>query len=245
MIELIDIWKSFDGNDVLKGLDLEIRDSETLVVMGRSGCGKSVMLKIILRLLDMDGGRIIIDGLDTTNFDDERMMDVRKNIGMLFQGSALFDSMDVWQNLAYSLLEHTDTPIKEINRRIAELLDFVDLSGVEHKMPGELSGGMKKRVALARALVMNPKYVFFDEPTTGLDPVTAGMINNLIIRTREQYGVSSIVVTHDMASAIRIGTRFAFMDKGIISFEGDREILLKSDNPALREFLKDASWQDR
>jgi len=245
MIKLTGIWKSFDGNEVLRGLDLDIDDSKTLVVMGRSGCGKSVMLKVIVRLLEIDDGKIFIDGEDTTDYNEERMMGLREKIGMLFQGSALFDSMDVWQNLAYPLLEHTNIPIPEINERISELLSFVDLEGIEHKMPAELSGGMKKRVALARALIVQPKYVFFDEPTTGLDPVTAGMINKLIIRTREQYGVTSIVVTHDLASAIRVGTKFAFMHDGVIPFFGGKEDLLSSDNPALREFLKDASWQDR
>jgi len=151
----------------------------------------------------------------------------------------------VWQNIAYPLLEHTDTPVSEIDERIYELLTFVGMEGNQTKYPNELSGGMQKRVALARALIMMPNYVLFDEPTTGLDPVTAGLINELIIRTRERYGVTSIVVTHDLASAMRVGTQYAFMSEGKITFTGSRAQIFESDNPALREFLKDASWQDR
>ncbi len=245
MISIKNIWKSFDDLEVLNGINLDIDTGDTFVVMGKSGCGKSVLLKVILRLLYPDEGSIIIDGEDTTSYDDIAMMPVRKKFGMLFQGAALFDSMNVWQNLAYPLLEHTDLSIAEIDDKIAMLLSFVDLDGAQKKMPAELSGGMKKRVALARAMINDPSYVFFDEPTTGLDPVTSGMINNLIIRTRERFGVTSIVVTHDLASAMRVGTRYAFIDDGIIAFEGNKDELFKSSNPGLREFIKDASWQDR
>jgi len=245
LIVLKYIDKAFDGNEVLCGLNLEVHNGETLIVMGKSGCGKSVLLKVILRLLLPDAGKIFIDGEDTTYFTEREMMRHRKNIGMLFQGAALFDSMNVWQNLAYPLLEHTDLPHSDIDDRIAQMLSFVDLEGSQSKFPSELSGGMKKRVALARAMIMQPRYVFYDEPTTGLDPVTSRIINDLIIRTREQFGVTSIIVTHDLASATRVGTRFAFISDGKITFSGDRKELLETDNPALREFLKDASWQDR
>ena len=230
---------------VLDKLNLDIERGETFVIMGKSGCGKSVTLKIILRLLYPDEGQIFIDGEDTTYFNEKLMMPIRTKIGMLFQGAALFDSMNVWQNLAYPLLEHTQLPIEEINAKIAELLTFVGLNGAQEKSPSELSGGMKKRVALARAMINDPSYVFFDEPTTGLDPVTSGMINGLIIRTRERFGVTSIVVTHDLASAMRIGTRYAFIHEGKIGFEGNKAELFKSKNPGLREFLKDAEWQDQ
>ncbi|HHS50850.1 MAG TPA: ATP-binding cassette domain-containing protein [candidate division Zixibacteria bacterium] len=245
MISLKNISKSFDGVKVLDDMNLDIEYGDTFVVMGKSGCGKSVTLKIILRLIFPDEGSIIIDGIDTTYFDEVAMMPVRQNIGMLFQGAALFDSMTVWQNLAYPLLEHSNLDDSEIDAKIAEMLSFVGLDGSQSKMPSELSGGMKKRVALARAMIDNPSYVFFDEPTTGLDPVTSGMINELIIRTRERFGVTSIVVTHDLASAMRIGTRFAFIDKGKIAFVGEKREMFESDNPGLREFLKDAEWQDR
>lgn len=245
MISLKNISKSFDGSPVLERLTVDIGTGETFVIMGKSGCGKSVTLKIILRLITPDEGSIFIDGVDTTYFDEDAMMPFRRKIGMLFQGAALFDSMNVWQNLAFPLLEHTETPEGEIDDKIAELLSFVGLDGSQDKMPSELSGGMKKRVALARAMITEPSYVFFDEPTTGLDPVTSGKINDLIIRTRERFGVTSIVVTHDLVSAMKVGTRFAFIGDGKIAFEGTRAELLSSSNPELREFLKDAEWQDR
>ncbi|HDR90948.1 MAG TPA: ATP-binding cassette domain-containing protein [candidate division Zixibacteria bacterium] len=245
MIELRDINKSFDGVTVLEGMNLKIHDGETLVVMGKSGCGKSVTLKLILRLIYPEMGEIFIDGVEILDLPEREMMEVRKKIGMLFQGGALFDSMTVWQNLAYQMLEHTEIAVPVIDQNISELLTFVGMDGSQEKHPSELSGGMQKRVALARALIMTPDYVFFDEPTTGLDPVTAGKINDLIIRTREEFGVTSVVVTHDIVNALTVGTRFAFLDSGKISFYGKKEDLRTTDNPALREFLKDASWQER
>jgi phospholipid/cholesterol/gamma-HCH transport system ATP-binding protein len=245
MIELRGISKSFDGVPVLDDLDLKIHDGDTLVIMGKSGCGKSVTLKLILRLILPEFGEIFVDGVETMSLPERQMMDVRKKIGMLFQGGALFDSMTVWQNLAYQMLEHTDVSVPVIDQKITELLHFVGMDGSQEKYPNELSGGMQKRVALARALIMTPDYVFFDEPTTGLDPVTAGKINRLIIRTREEFGVTSVVVTHDIVSALTVGTRFAFLDSGKISFYGLKQNLRETDNPALREFLKDASWQER
>ena len=214
-------------------------------MMGKSGCGKSVMLRAIMRLIPLDGGQIIFDGEDTTYYNEQKMIPIRKKIGMLFQGGALFDSMNVWQNIAYPLLEHTDIPRAEITERIDEMLRFVGMEGSQLKEPSELSGGMKKRIALARAMIMRPKYIFFDEPTTGLDPMTGGMINDLIIRTREEFGVSSIVVTHDVASAVRVGTRYSYMDRGKITHTGDRNTFFSLENEELREFLKDASWQDQ
>jgi len=245
MIKLREISKRFDETPVLTGMDLDIHDGDTLVIMGKSGCGKSVTLKLMLRLLYPDEGEIIIDDESIFDISEREMMEVRKKIGMLFQGGALFDSMTVWQNLAFAMLEHTDIPVHEIDELIRDLLQFVDMNGSQGKFPSELSGGMQKRVALARALIMTPDYVFFDEPTTGLDPVTAGMINKLIVRTREEYGVTSVVVTHDIVSALSVGTKFAFLNEGRISFYGNRTDLRETDNPALREFLKDASWQDR
>ncbi len=245
MIELREISKSFDGTPVLEGMNLKIHDGDTLVVMGKSGCGKSVTLKLILRLIYPEMGEIFIDGVEILDLPERSMMEFRKKIGMLFQGGALFDSMTVWQNLAYQMLEHTDIAVPVIDQNISDLLRFVGMDGSQEKYPSELSGGMQKRVALARALIMTPAYVFFDEPTTGLDPVTAGKINDLIIRTREEYGVTSVVVTHDIVSALTVGTKFAFLDSGNISFYGNKEDLRTTDNPALREFLKDASWQER
>ncbi len=245
MIELLDIHKAFDNVPVIEGMNLKIHDEDTLVIMGKSGCGKSVTLKLILRLIFPEQGEIFIDGEETLELPERRMMEIRKKIGMLFQGGALFDSMTVWQNLAFQMLEHTDISIPVIDQKISEILRFVGMEGSQEKSPNELSGGMQKRVALARALITTPEYVFFDEPTTGLDPVTAGRINDLIIRTREEFGVTSVVVTHDIVSAITVGTRFAFLDNGRITFYGLKEDLRKTENPALREFLKDASWQEQ
>lgn len=245
MIELRDIRKTFDDLVVLDGMNLKIHDGDTLVVMGKSGCGKSVTLKLILRLIFPEQGEIFIDGKEILEISENRMMEIRRKIGMLFQGGALFDSMTVWQNLAFQMLEHTDIPVPVIDQKISEILRFVNMDGSQGKFPNELSGGMQKRVALARALITTPEYVFFDEPTTGLDPVTSRTINDLIIRTREEFGVTSVVVTHDIVSAVTVGTKFAFLDGGKITFYGEREDLRTTDNPALQEFIKDASWQEQ
>ncbi len=242
MIELKNIERSFDGKRVLHDISLKIPTNKTVIIMGRSGVGKSVLLKLILRILPLESGRIFIDGIDTTDFSEEQMLPVRKKIGMLFQGGALFDSMNVWQNLAYPLLEHTDMLTDEVNERITEMLNFIDMTGTKNKTPSELSGGMKKRVALARAMIMNPDYVFYDEPTTGLDPITSQKINDLIIRTKEEYNVTSIVVTHEISSALYVGDIFAFLHAGEILFYGTKEEILKSNIKVINQFLEDASW---
>lgn len=244
MIELVGVKKSFDGQEVLRGVDLVFERGKTTVVLGRSGCGKSVLLKVILRLLPLDGGRVIFDGVDTSDYSEREMMPIRRRVGMLFQGAALFDSMTVWENVAYPLLEHTNLPLEEIDRKVMELLEFVELPDAAEKLPGELSGGMKKRVALARALVSNPDFIFYDEPTTGLDPITASKINALIRRTQKLYGATSVVVTHDIVSALTVGDRFAFIHEGKIAFCGDRRELLETDVPELLEFLREAAPQE-
>jgi phospholipid/cholesterol/gamma-HCH transport system ATP-binding protein len=244
MIELRNVKKSFAGNTVLDGIDLEIRKGETILILGKSGSGKSVTLKLILSLLQIDSGSIKIDGIETTELSEKEMMPFRKRIGMLFQGAALFDSMTVWENLAYPLREHTKVTLREIDDRICELLSFVNLSGTENKTPGELSGGMKKRIALARAMIMKPDYIFYDEPTTGLDPITASKINELIVRTQEEYGITQVVVTHDMVSAFYVGDRFSFLHDGKIIFIGTPEEIRSCDNKHISEFLKDAQWKE-
>ena len=241
MIELFDIKKSFGAQKVLQGISLTIPKGKTTVVLGRSGCGKSVLLKVILRLLSLDEGKIVIGGVDTSNFSESEMMPIRRKIGMLFQGAALFDSMTVWQNVAFPLVEHSKLSIEEINRRVISLLEFVELPGVEDKLPGALSGGMKKRVALARALVAQPEYIFYDEPTTGLDPITASKINLLIRKTQKEYGTTSVVVTHDMVSAFTVGDFFAFMHDGKIAFKGTSREVLTSDVAELQDFIADAA----
>ena len=243
MIELYDVKKSFGDQIVLKGVNLTIPKGKTTVIIGQSGCGKSVLLRVILRLTSLDGGRIIINGKDTSDYSEDEMMPIRRKIGMLFQSSALFDSMTVWENVAYPLLEHTDISLDEIDKRVLDLLNFVGIKDAVDKLPGALSGGMKKRVALARALVANPDFIFYDEPTTGLDPITASRINRLIRSTQERYGATSVVVTHDMVSALAVGDYFAFLDNGVIQFVGSQDEFLRNDVKRLREFLKEAAPQ--
>lgn len=208
-----------------------------MVILGKSGCGKSVLLKLILRLMNKDEGRIIIDDEDTTDFSEERMVPVRKKMGMLFQSAALFDSLTVEDNVAYMLHEHTNMTSRVIADRVAEVLSFVELPGTQKLMPSELSGGMRKRVALARALAYQPRYLLYDEPTTGLDPMTAKTINELIRNTQQKLDVTSIVVTHDLISAFYVGDRFALMRDGRVSFCGTPDEFKASTDPFIVEYL--------
>lgn len=237
MIRLRDIHKSFGEAEVLKGVDLEIAEGQTMVILGKSGSGKSVLLKLILRLMSADSGTIIIDDEDTTTFSEERMVPVRKKMGMLFQSAALFDSVDVKENVAYMLREHTAMTEREIDDRVEEVLSFVQLSGVQSKMPSDLSGGMKKRVALARALAFKPRYLLYDEPTTGLDPLTSKAINELIRSTQESLDVTSIVVTHDLISAFYVGDRFTLIRDGVTAFAGTPAEFKASTDPFIVEYL--------
>ena len=220
MIKIENLCKRFGDKVVLDNLSLEFERGKTTVVLGRSGTGKSVLLKLILRLMDIDSGRIYVDNIDTTDFSELQMMAVRKKMGMLFQGSALFDSMSVFENVAYMLREHTSLSESEIKERVEEKLRFVEMVGTQDLMPSELSGGMQKRIALARAMANNPDYIFFDEPTTGLDPITAQTINELIKRVQVQTHTTVIVVTHDLDSANFVGQKFVLLKDGVISFEG-------------------------
>jgi phospholipid/cholesterol/gamma-HCH transport system ATP-binding protein len=238
MIELTEIHKSFEGKQVLKGVSLALQDGETIVILGRSGCGKSVMLKIILRLLKQDRGTILIDGQDTTNYREEQMMPVRKRMGMLFQGAALFDSFNVGENVAYALREHSSFSEDRIRGKVAECLDFVELSGTERLMPSELSGGMKKRVALARAMALDPVYMFYDEPTTGLDPLTSRKINQLIRKLQTERKVSSIVVTHEIANAFQVADRFVVIKDGEILLTGSASEIKGSQLKFVQDFIK-------
>jgi phospholipid/cholesterol/gamma-HCH transport system ATP-binding protein len=237
LILLENIRKRFGEAEVLKGVDLQIDEGQTMVILGKSGSGKSVLLKLILRLLPQDSGVIVIDEEDTTDFSEEQMVPVRKKMGMLFQSAALFDSINVKENVAYMLREHSDMPESEIDDRVGEVLSFVQLEGVEGKMPAELSGGMKKRVALARALAFKPRYLLYDEPTTGLDPLTAKAINELIRNTQESHDVTSIVVTHDLISAFFVGDRFALIRDGVVGFDGTPEEFRNSRDPFIVEYL--------
>jgi len=234
------LYKGFGENKVLRGVSLAVRRGETLVILGGSGSGKSVLLKHTIGLMVPDRGRVIVDGMDLTGLSEEDLMPVRKKVGMLFQGGALFDSMDVFENVAYALREHTDLPEEAIVARVRSKLGLVELDeSVEIRMPSDLSGGMRKRVALARAIALEPEGILYDEPTTGLDPITARAINALIRNLQRTLKVTSVVVTHDIASAFMVGDRIAFLFEGEMSFVGTVAEARTSPDPRLRAFLAD------
>jgi phospholipid/cholesterol/gamma-HCH transport system ATP-binding protein len=238
MIDLEDVYLSFGDNTVLSGIWLEVDRGETLVVMGGSGQGKSTILRIILGLLEPDSGRVYVHGVNVSHAAQEVLDQVRRQIGMVFQGGALFDSLTVGDNLAFRLHEEKAHDEDEIDGLVEEKLSFVNLEPkVANLMPAELSGGMRKRVALARAIMGSPKIVLYDEPTTGLDPITAETITALINKLRDQQGVASIVVTHDIGAALAVGDRFAMLKDGDIIFEGDADEVLATDNPDVRSFI--------
>ena len=236
-IRFAGVEKSFGTNRVLTGVDLDVLLGETLVVLGGSGSGKSVLLRHAIGLIRPDAGEVYVDGTRVSDLDEEELVAVRKRVGMLFQGGALFDSMNVFENVAFSLREHTDLPEEEIRERVREKLALVELEGVEEKMPSELSGGMKKRVALARSIALEPQGILYDEPTTGLDPITAMSVNELIRSMQRQLRVTSVVVTHDIQSARVIGDRIAFLCDGRINFVGDFESARRSGEERLLAFL--------
>lgn len=209
-----------------------------MVIIGCSGCGKTVLLRSIIGLMRPDSGHILVDGEDIVSMDRKALFRIRKKFGMLFQGAALFDSMTVEENVGLPLREHTDLSNVEIENRIAEKLELVGLPDVQRKKPAELSGGMKKRVGLARALIMDPEIVLFDEPTTGLDPIMSDAINNLILETHRKLDITSVMVTHDMASATKVGDHIAMLSKGHIIFEGTPLELKDSDNDIVRQFVQ-------
>lgn len=237
MIEIKGIHKWFDGNHVLRGVDLTIRDGETLVIIGRSGCGKSVLLKHIMAILEPDEGDILIDGRSMFKMDDVERDQLRLQLGMLFQGAALFDSLNVRENVGFSLDEHTKLPEDVIAQRVREKLGLVGLHGIEELMPASLSGGMKKRVGLARAICNEPKIILYDEPTTGLDPINADVINDLILRMQKQLKVLSIVVTHDMTSAYKVADRIAMLYQGKIIATGTPEEIKESSDSVVQQFI--------
>lgn len=238
MIKIVDVHKRFLGNQVLKGVNLTIPKGETVVVIGRSGCGKSVLLKHIIGLMRPDSGSILVDGTDVASLRGDDLYEFRKKFGMLFQSSALFDSLSVWENVGLGLAEHTKLSKQEIRRRASEKLALVGLEGVEDARPAELSGGMKKRVGLARAIAMDPEVILYDEPTTGLDPIMADVINHLIVRLRSTLKVTSVAVTHDMKSAYQIGDRLAMLYDGKIVFEGTPEEIRHTQDEAIRQFIE-------
>jgi len=237
-IEYKDLYKAFSGRPVLTGVDLAIGRGESVVILGGSGSGKSVLLRHAIALHRPDRGEVWVDGTEISGLDEEDLLETRKKVGMLFQAGALFDSMSVYRNVAFPLHEHTDWPEEKVGARVAEVLSLVELSQVEDKMPADLSGGMRKRVALARAIALAPQAVLYDEPTTGLDPITANAINRLIRGLQARLGITSVVVTHDIQSAFHVADRIAFLHEGKISFSGTPAEAEASREPLLREFLR-------
>jgi phospholipid/cholesterol/gamma-HCH transport system ATP-binding protein len=237
MINIVDIHKSYGKQKVLDGLNLTIESGKTTVIIGRSGGGKSVLLKHIIGLIKPDRGRVLIDDIDIIGLSDKDLNEVRKKFGMLFQEAALFDSMTVGENVAFPLREQTKLKDAEIRQIVADRLRAVGLSGVEEKMPSELSGGMRKRVGLARAIALHPQIVLFDEPTTGLDPVMTEAINQLIVDTQKNFNLTCVVISHDIQSIFRIGHKIAMLYDGRIIAYGTPDEIRMSDNPVIRQFL--------
>ena len=237
MIEISGVVKNLNGNMVLRGVDLKIDKGSTCVIIGRSGCGKSVLLKHIVGILKPDKGKIIIDGKNMAHLKEKDLSALRMKIGLVFQGGALFDSMTVGENVGFGLIEHNHIPEKELTERIEESLGLVGLTGIANLMPLDLSGGMKKRVALARALCIKPEIILYDEPTTGVDPITADSINELIKNLHDKLNVTSIVVTHDMRSAYRVGDKLAMLYQGKIIAEGPPEEIQNTKDPIVHQFV--------
>ncbi|MGQ9857574.1 MAG: ABC transporter ATP-binding protein [Thermodesulfobacteriota bacterium] len=238
MIQAQDLHKSFNGQPVLRGIELEIRDGEMLALIGRSGAGKSVLLRQLMGLARPDRGRVLIDGVDVHRSPSPQRKALKERFGVLFQGGALFDSMTVFDNVAFPLRERYRLEEKEIAERVLQELALVDLMGAQDKYPAEISGGMRKRVALARAIIHNPKIVFFDEPTTGLDPITARSIHQLIHSTHSRLRFTGIIVTHETWGLFSIVDRVALLHEGRIAALGTPEELMESREPVVREFLE-------
>jgi phospholipid/cholesterol/gamma-HCH transport system ATP-binding protein len=238
IIEFLGISKKFGSNQVFKSLCLEIYRGETLTILGSSGTGKTVLIKILLGLLLPDAGKVIFEGDELNTMDEKELRTMRRSVGMLFQGGALFDSLSVKENVAYPIREHfPDTSEKDIERIVAEKLALVGLPGIESMKPNDLSGGMKKRVSLARAIATNPEVLLYDEPTTGLDPINCHRINRLIRAIQKKIEVTSIVVTHDMASAYYVSDRLAFLHEGKIHFIGTVEEARNSEDHLVQSFI--------
>ncbi len=238
MIQLVNVFKFFGSKRALNNINLTIADGETLAIIGGSGSGKSTLLRLMIGLIKPSSGNIFIDGEDIGKFSEEEMTRVRLKMGMVFQYSALFDSMTVGENVAFGLVEHSDLPQDKINKIVTEKLHQVGLEGVENLMPNELSGGMKKRVSLARAIAFEPKIIFYDEPSSGLDPVTTTKIDELIISTQKALNVTSIVVTHDMVSACHIADRIAMVYNGDLIAVDTVENFKKINDPRIKEFFR-------
>jgi phospholipid/cholesterol/gamma-HCH transport system ATP-binding protein len=238
MIKLIDIYKAFGAKKVLEGFSLEVDEGETMVLIGYSGTGKSVAIKHIVGLLEPDQGTVWVDGLEVPKLTRPELYALRAKIGYVFQFAALFDSMTIGENVAMGLRKEGKLAEPDIQKRVTEALELVDLPGVEAKFPAELSGGMRKRVGIARAIARRPKYLLYDEPTTGLDPVTSAVIDGLMIRLREKLGVTSIVITHDMNSAYKVGSRIAMLYEGKVRQVGTVDEIRHTKDPIVCQFIE-------
>lgn len=237
MIELQDLHKSFGAQKVLDGLSLTMNKGEITVIIGRSGEGKSVLLKHMIGLLKPDSGSVLVDKVKVEDLKEKESHEFRKKFGMLFQNAALFDSLNVFDNVAFPLVEHTKKSQEEIKQRVLEVLGLVGLENIERKMPSELSGGMRKRVGLARAIALSPQILLYDEPTTGLDPLMTESVHELIVTTHQKLKATSVVISHDMEGAFRIADKVAMLYEGKILLEGKEDVFQKSDHPFIRKFL--------
>lgn len=237
-IRVRDLKKSYGDVEVLKGIDLDVMRSEINIIIGGSGAGKSVFTRQLLRLEHPDSGQIFVDGVDIVPQNDWQLVPIRKKFGMVFQFGALFDSMTVFDNVAFPLREHTKMNAKQVRERVFERLSDLRVADAAHKLPGEISGGMQKRSALARALVLEPAILVYDEPTSGLDPLSSRRVDELILETSEKFGVTSLIITHDMASVFEIGTRVNMLYKGRIEASGTPDDILRSDNRVVIDFLR-------
>jgi phospholipid/cholesterol/gamma-HCH transport system ATP-binding protein len=238
MIRLVDVYKAFGPKRVLEGFTLDVLEGETMVIIGYSGTGKSVAIKHIVGLLEPDSGSVQVDNLEVPTLSRRELYQLRARIGYVFQFAALFDSFTIGENVAMGLRKQQELTEREIQDRVYEALDLVDLPNVELRFPAELSGGMRKRVGIARAIALRPKYILYDEPTTGLDPVTSAVIDQLMIRMRDRLGVTSIVITHDMRSAYTVGTRIAMLYEGRVRQVGTVEEIQHTADPVVRQFIE-------
>jgi phospholipid/cholesterol/gamma-HCH transport system ATP-binding protein len=241
LVSVRELTKVIDRQEILRGINLEVAHGETLVVIGQSGGGKSVLLKHLIGLMTPTSGEVWIGGRQIVGLKERELMPIRKTVGMMFQGGALFDSMTVEENVAFPLLEAGERNPKVIKEKVSEALDVVDLLGHEQKLPVNISGGMKKRVALARVIVARPCCVLYDEPTAGLDPIVSDSIDHLIRRLQKRLGMTSIVVTHDMKSARYVADKIAYLKEGLVYFYGKPEELLASEDPLIKDFISGSS----
>jgi phospholipid/cholesterol/gamma-HCH transport system ATP-binding protein len=238
VIQVRGLYKAFGDNPVLTGIDLDVEEGNTVVILGGSGSGKTVLMKHMIGLLKPDRGEVVVEGEDIVPLGVRELERVRRKFGMVFQGAALFDSMTVFENVSFPLKEHSALSDDEMREIVRQKLEIVGLRNVEEKYPADLSGGMRKRVGLARAIVLDPKIVLYDEPTTGLDPITTDYVDEMILAAKRKLGVTSVVISHDIASAFKVADRIAFLSGGVIVEHGPPEKLRHSQQPALKVFLQ-------